>query len=173
MALAGCSPPTVTSSGRVDLEVACFLSSGASSPRLKVTVSNGTTEHLSITLGHIPWKKEPCMSALSLRLRRSGQSDQEPFLYHQRHCSFIAGRSDPWRLEMMAGGQTTLEFDGTYFVSQRSWHRFTSADRGALRVVLQSANITHRYTEYQHPSIRGGGVESDWLRVPDGCEPGS
>jgi hypothetical protein len=173
MALVGCSPPAVTSSGRVDLQAACFLTPGASSPRLKFTISNETTQHLSIRLGYIPWKKEPCMSAFSLRLRRPERSDEEPFVYHQPQCSCIAGRADPWRLEMMAGGRTSLEFDGVYFWSERSWRRFTTADRGALRIVLQSANITHRYVQYQHPSIRGGVVESDWVRFPEECEPGS
>jgi hypothetical protein len=173
MSLAGCSPPTVTPSGRVDLQAACLLSPGVSSPRLRFTISNGTTEHLSIRLGYIRWKNERCMSAFSLRLRRPGQSDEEPFVHHHPRCSVIAGRADPWRLEMMAGGRTALEFDGVYFVSERSWRRFTTADRGSVRVVLQSANITHRYVQYQHPSIRGGVVESDWVRVPEGCEPGS
>jgi hypothetical protein len=170
MSLAGCSSATVTPSGRVDLQAACFLTAGASSPRLKFTISNGTAQHLSIPLGYIRWEDEQCLSALSLRLKRSGRHDEEPLVSMQPGCGPIAGRADPWRLEMMPGGRTTLQFDGTHFMSQRSWTRLSLEDRGQLKVVLRSGG--GRKGNYAPVPAWTGLAESNWVRFPEDCASG-
>src|SRR5262245_50721937 len=105
--LSGCTR-VATESGHVGLDAACSVNR-AGQASFKLTLRNGTADHLSIVAGVILGDGDRLAEAVSLQLAPLGVADVETYGYSDPHHPGVAGRMDPWRLEVPPEGSTSFE----------------------------------------------------------------
>jgi hypothetical protein len=169
-ALSSCTSGA-TSSGLVSLEATCEARGNKSGPHFRITIVNGTAQHLSIGLGSILGNGDRLAQALSLRLRQPGSTGEVTFSYADARHAGVAGRVDPWLIESLPGSRMVVEVAGEHFLSTGPhWRRFSFAERGEVKVVLRSLG-SKPWPGPEVPTSWTGVVASPWLRFPDGCTP--
>jgi len=150
-----------TESGHISLEAACSANS-VGQTSIKVTIKNGTADHLSVGVGVILGNGDRLADAVSLEVTPLGAAVPETYDYSDPRHPGVAGRMDPWRLEVRPGGWTYFDVDAGYSLSPSSGRRF-SAIGGDVRVRLrglgsQGHELSPAWT---------GTVESEPMRMPD------
>jgi hypothetical protein len=128
--LGGCAPAP-NHSGHVTLDAACGAPGGTDSgTRITVTIRNGTPSHLTIVVGVVLGSGDHLAEALSLRLTRPGGLDVERYGYAHPRYPGVAGRMDPWRLEVAAGRAASLDVDAQTFSVDDVRQAFFRSRRG-------------------------------------------
>jgi len=152
-----------TESGHVTLDATC---TSVGQTRIRVTVHNGTANHLSVVVGAILGNDERLANAVSLQVTSLGAADAETYSYSDPRHPGVAGRMDPWRLEVPPGGLTYFDVDAGHFLSPRSGRRFSPATGGDVRVRLRG--LSSQGHELSRPWT--GTVESQSMRMPESCQ---
>ena len=127
----------------------------------------------SVVVGFILGNGERLADAVSLTFQAPGKAEVETYTYsHPRHPG-VAGRVDPWLVEVPARGLASLDLDAQHFLSPRTGRRFSTWERGEVSVRLRGLGHT------PWPGLRGlgrqwtGVVDSDLFHVPKSCHGGS
>ena len=154
-------------SGRVSLDAACTANSTGQTS-IKVTLLNGTADHLSIVAGVVLGNGDRLAEAVSLRLKAPGAAEVETYGYSDPRHPGVAGRMDPWRLEVPAGGSTSFDVDARHFPSPTSGRRFSTEVRGDVRVRFRGLGSN----SWADRRPWTGTVESEPMRVPESCHVG-
>jgi hypothetical protein len=154
-----------TESGHVSLDATCTANT-VGETSIKVTIQNGTANHLSVVVGVILGNGDRLADAISLQVTPLGAADAETYDYSDPRHPGVAGRMDPWRLEVPAGSLTYFDVDAGHFLSPRSGRRFSAAIRSDVRVRLRG--LGSQGHELSRPWT--GTVESQPLRMPESCQ---
>ena len=168
--LGGCAPAP-NQSGHVSVDAACGAGGTDSGTRITVTIRNGTPSHLSMVVGVVLGSGDRLAEAISLRLKRPGGVEVEIYGYPHPRYPGVAGRVDPWRLEVAAGRAGSLDVDARHFLSTTSGRRFSVAEEGELTVRLRGLDSTS-WSGNQIGRLWTGIVESPPMRVPESCNGG-
>ena len=120
--LGGCAPAP-NQPGHVSVDATCGAGGTDSGKRITVTIRNGTPSHLSMVVGVILGSGDHLAEAISLRLNRPGAVDVETYGYSHPRYPGVAGRVDPWRLELAAGRAAFVDVDAQHFLSATSGRR--------------------------------------------------
>jgi hypothetical protein len=154
-----------TESGHVSLDATCTANS-AGQTSIKVTIKNGTADHLSVVVGGILGNGDRLAYAVSLQVTPLGAADAGAFDYSDPRHPGVAGRMDPWRLEVPPRGLTYFDVDAGHFLSPRSGQRFSTARRADVRLRLRGLGSEGH--ELSRPWT--GTVESQPMRMPESCK---
>jgi hypothetical protein len=165
--LGGCAP-TPNQPGQVSVDAACAAGGTDSGTRITVTIRNGTPSHLSMVVGVVLGSADHLAEAISLRLKRPGDVGVEIYQYSHPRYGVVAGRMDPWRLEVAAGHAASIEVDAQHFLSTTSGRRFSVAEEGELTVGLRDLD-SKSWSGNQLGRRWTGMVESPPMRVPESC----
>lgn len=153
-----------TESGHISLDAVCTANS-VGQTSIKVTIKNGTADHLSVAVGVILGNGDRLADAVSLQIAPVGAADPETYVYSDPRHPGVAGRMDPWRLEVRPGGlrMSTLTRDTFYRPGQGDASRQLEGDvRVRLRGLgSQGHELSPAWT---------GTVESQPMRMPDNCK---
>lgn len=154
------------------MDAACAAGGPDSGTRITVTIRNGAPNHLPMVVGVVLGSGDHLAEAISLGLKRPGGLDVETYGYAHPRYPGVAGRMDPWRLEVAAGRTASLELevDAQHFLSTTSGRRFSVAEEGELTVRLRGLDSKSRSGD-QLGRPWTGIVESPPMRVPESCSP--
>lgn len=165
--LGGCAPAP-NQPGHVSVDAACAAVGTDSGPRITITIRNGTPNHLPMVVGVVLGNGVHLAEAISLRLKRPGGVGVELYGYADGRYPGVAGRLDPWRLEVAAGHAASIEVDAQHFLSTTSGRRFSVAEEGELTVRLRGLEWSGDLLGRPWTGI----VESPPMRVPESCSGG-
>lgn len=154
-----------TESGHVSLDVTC-TAKRAGQTSIMITIQNGTADHLSVVVGVILGNGDRLADAVSLQVTPPGAADADTYNYSDPRHPGVAGRVDPWRLEVPPGGSAYFDVDPGHFLSARSGRRFSTAIRGDVRVHL--SGLGSQGHELSRPWT--GTLESQPMRMPESCQ---
>ena len=166
LVLGGCAPAP-NQPGHLSVDAACAAGGTDSGTRITLTIRNGTPSHLSMIVGVVLGSGDRLAEAISLRLKRPGRVGVEIYGYSDRRYPGVAGRLDPWRLEVAAGHAASIEVDAQHFLSTTSGRRFSVAEEGELTVRLRGLDAT--WSGDLLGRSWTGIVESPPMRVPESC----
>ena len=149
------------------MDAACAAGGTDSGTRITLTIRNGTPSHLSMVVGVVLGSGDRLAEAISLRLKRPGGVGVEIYQYSHPRYGVVAGRMDPWRLEVAAGHAASIEVDAQHFLSTTLGRRFSVAEEGELTVHLRGLDAT--WSGDLLGRSWTGIVESPPMRVPESC----
>lgn len=161
-----CTGPAA-SSGQVVVEAVCSQRGFGS--RIGIAIRNQTNEHVSILVGFILGNGDQLPQAISLRFKRLQANEPDNFGYSHPAYAVVAGRMDPWLLELGAGRSFTFEVPAHHFLSREGDRLSTSRHRGEATVVLRGLEF-ESWPGLKPTGLWTGFAESAPIRVPGDCE---
>jgi hypothetical protein len=126
---------------------------------VRATIRNNTRRHLSILLGSISFQDDHDPSMLFLELRSAAG---EVVKFHggsRRRSGGGSGINTPWRLEMQAESESSIDVPGDQFLSVQAGRRLGVAPHGEIRLGL------NLYVRGREPGV----VWSPAVPVPESC----
>jgi len=158
-----------TNPGQMDLTAACRTAAGGET-RIIATLRNATPEHVSVVAGAVLGTDERLAFALSLRVRRAGATALEEYVFSDPRYAGVAGRLDPWRLEMAAGAAAIFDVEARHFLAPTSGRRFDAAEPRVVSVRFRGQDPGSPWPGLGLGRPWTGVVESEPLDMPRACE---
>jgi hypothetical protein len=159
-----------SAAAQMSLELACHRTRPTSGITLKTTIRNGMSEPASIVVAYVRGNDvEHLDQGLVFLLKRPGSSEAESFHYWPQgdRSGGGTGRLDRRLVAVAPEASFEWSIDGPQLLSLRTHKRFdSSSERGELQVVFNGGQSGPG----ELPRLWNGRLESNVVRVPEGCK---
>jgi hypothetical protein len=161
-----------SAAAQMSLELACHRLRPASGITLKARIRNRMSEPASIVVAYVRGNDvEDLAPGLVFLLKRRGSSEAESFHYwpHADRSGGGTGRLDRRLVAVAPEASFEWSIDGPQLLSLRTHKPFdSSSERGELQVVFNSSQSRPG----ELPRLWNGRLESNVIRIPEGCKYG-